>query len=48
MKLSLFSLFTISLMLATTIGLSAEFIMIPIEAAFLDLAGQTTVSGRFW
>ena len=48
MKLSIFSLFTISLILAATIILSAEFIMTPIEAAFLDFAGQTTASGRFW
>ena len=48
MKLSIFSLFTISLMLAATIILSAEFIMTPIEAAFLDFAGQSTGSGRFW
>ena len=42
MKLSILSIFTISLMLAAAIIISAEILMTPFEAAVSDFAGQTT------
>ncbi len=48
MKLSILSIFTISLMLAAAIIISAETLMSPFEAAAYDFAGQTTGIGRIF
>ena len=49
MKLTIFSIFRISVMLAATIFVSAGFLMSPVEAASIsDFAGQTSGSGRIW
>ena len=49
MKLTMITIFKISLMLAVTIFVFIEFLMSPTEATgIFDFAGQTTGSGRIW